>query len=173
MQVLAYLEHPGAGRNALPSYPPWDAEAARAIIADKQAMPGALLPILHALQDEFGYIDREAEPLIADILNLSRAEVHGVVTFYHDFRPKPAGRHVLKLCRAESCQARGSEALAARAEARLGIAFDRTSADGRVTLEPVYCLGLCSVSPAAMLDGKVVARLDENKLEMLLAEADR
>ena len=157
----------------MPSYAPWDAEAARTIITDRQAMPGALLPILHALQEDFGYIDREAEPLIADILNLSRAEVHGVVTFYHDFRHKPAGRHVLKLCRAESCQARGSDALAAHAAARLGVAFGGTTADGSVTLEPVYCLGLCSVSPAAMLDGKVVARLDESRLDTLLAEADR
>jgi len=136
-------------------------------------MPGALLPILHALQTEFGYIHRAAELLIAEILNLSRAEVHGVVTFYHDFRSKPAGRHVLKLCRAESCQARGSDALAARAEARLGIAFGDTTADGGVTLEPVYCLGLCSVSPSAMLDAKVVGRLDERKLDALLAETDR
>lgn len=157
----------------MPSYAPWDAEAARAIIVGKQAQPGALMPILQALQDEFGSIHREAEPLIADILNLSRAEVHGVVTFYHDFRHQPAGRHVLKLCRAESCQARGSDALAARAAARLGIAFGDTTADGSVTLEPVYCLGLCSVSPAAMLDGKVVARLDNAKLDALLAEADR
>jgi formate dehydrogenase subunit gamma len=155
------------------TYAPWDADSARAIIAEKQSMPGALLPILHALQDEFGYIDRDAEPLIADILNLTRAEVHGVVTFYHDFRHKPAGRHVLKLCRAESCQARGSDALAAHAAARFGIAFGGTTADGNVTLEPVYCLGLCSVSPAAMLDGKVVARLDQSKLETLLAEAER
>jgi formate dehydrogenase subunit gamma len=154
------------------SYAPWSSDAARAIIIAKSAMPGALLPILHALQEEFGYIDRQAEPLIAGILNLSRAEVHGVVTFYHDFRDKPAGRHVLKLCRAESCQARGSEALAARAQARLGIAFGATTADGRMTLEPVYCLGLCPVSPAAMLDGKVVARLDAAGLDALLAEAD-
>jgi formate dehydrogenase subunit gamma len=157
----------------MPLYAPWDAAAARAIIAEKRAMPGALLPILHALQEEFGYIDREAEPLIADILNLSRAEVHGVATFYHDFRHQPAGRQRLKLCRAESCQARGSDALAARAEARLGVSFGETSADGRVTLEPVYCLGLCSVSPSAMLDGKIVARLDEKKLDTLLAEAGR
>ncbi len=157
----------------MPSYAPWDAEAARAVIAGKQALPGALLPILHALQEEFGYIDRAAEPLIADVLNLSRAEVHGVVTFYHDFRQKPAGRHVLKLCRAESCQARGSDTLAARAEARLGIAFGEATADGSVSLEPVYCLGLCSVSPSAMLDGKVVGRLDEKKLDTLLAAADR
>jgi formate dehydrogenase subunit gamma len=155
------------------SYASWDAQSARVIIAGKQSMPGALLPILHALQEEFGYIDREAEPLIAEILNLSRAEVHGVVTFYHDFRDKPAGRHVLKLCRAESCQARGSEGLAARAEARLGVAFGGTTADGGVTLEAVYCLGLCSVSPSAMLDGKIVARLDDTKLDRLLTEAGR
>jgi formate dehydrogenase subunit gamma len=136
-------------------------------------MPGALLPILHALQEEFGYIDREAEPMIADVLNISRAEVHGVVTFYHDYRDKPAGRHVLKICRAESCQARGSDALAAHAEARLGVAFGNTTADGRVTLEPVYCLGLCSVSPSAMLDDRIVARLDTRKLDTLLAETDR
>jgi formate dehydrogenase subunit gamma len=152
---------------------PWNTDSARAIIAEKQAMPGAMLPILRALQDEFGYIDREAEPLIAELLNLSRAEVHGVVTFYHDFRQRSAGRHELKLCRAESCQARGSDALAARAEARLGVTFGNTTADGRVTLEPVYCLGLCSVSPAAMLDDRVVGRLDEKKLDALLAEADR
>lgn len=157
----------------MPAYAPWDDETARGIIADKQSIPGALLPLLHALQEEFGYVDREAEPLIAEALNLSRAEVHGVVTFYHDLRQKPAGRHVLKLCRAESCQARGSDALAARAEARLGVAVGGTAADGGVTLEPVYCLGLCSVSPAAMLDGKVIGRLDEKKLDMLLAEADR
>jgi formate dehydrogenase subunit gamma len=152
---------------------PWDPEIARTIIAARRATPGSLLPILHALQEEFGYIDREAEPLIADVLNLSRAEVHGVITFYPDFRRKPAGRHVLKLCRAESCQARGSEALAAHAESRLSVASGATTPDGRVTLEPVYCLGLCSVSPSAMFDGKVVGRLDQSKLDMLLAEAER
>jgi formate dehydrogenase subunit gamma len=151
----------------------WDAEAARGIIEGKKDEPGAMLPILHALQEYFGYIDRAAEPMIADILNLSRAEVHGVVTFYHDFREKPAGRHVLKMCRAESCQSRGGEDLAARAEAKLGIAFGSTTADGRFTLEPVYCLGLCSVSPSAMLDGRVIARLDATKLDGLLAEIDR
>lgn len=132
-----------------------------------------MLPILHALQAEFGYIDRQAEPMIAEALNISRAEVHGVVTFYHDFREQPAGGHVLKLCRAEACQAAGADALAARAEQRLGVAFGNTSADGRVTLEPVYCLGLCSVSPSAMLDGRIVGRLDDKRLDALLAEAGR
>jgi formate dehydrogenase subunit gamma len=151
----------------------WNAETARAIILERRAVPGALLPILHALQEEFGYVHREAEPLIAEILNLTRAEVHGVVTFYHDFRHEPAGRHVLKLCRAESCQARGSDALAAHAEERLGIAFGNTTPDGSMTLDAVYCLGLCSVSPSAMLDGKIHGRLDKQKLDALLAEAER
>ena len=155
------------------SYSPWNADTARAIVVEKQTMPGALLPILHALQDEFGYIDREAEPLIADVLNITRAEVHGVVTFYHDFRDRPAGQHVLKLCRAESCQARGGDALAARASERLGVSFGDTTPDGRVTLDAVYCLGLCSLSPSAMLDGKVFARLTDKKLDALLAEVDR
>ena len=131
------------------------------------------MPILHALQESFGYIDQAAEPIVAEALNISRAEVHGVVTFYHDFRHAPAGRHVLKLCRAEACQAAGGDALAARAESRLGIALGDTTADGRVTLEAVYCLGLCSVSPSAMIDGKVVSRLDTRKLDGLLAAVDR
>src|SRR5215467_4585208 len=133
-------------------------------------MPGALLPILHALQEEFGYIDRAAEPLIAEILNLTRAEVHGVVTFYHDFRRTPAGRHVLKLCRAEACQAAGGDAIAARAEQRLGVALGGTAADGSVSLEPVYCLGLCACAPSAILDGRVHGRLDAGRLDALIAE---
>jgi formate dehydrogenase subunit gamma len=157
----------------LSPYAPWNRDAARAIVAGKQSMPGALLPILHALQEEFGYIDREAVPLIAEILNLSRAEVYGVVTFYHDFRAAPPGRHVLKLCRAEACQSVGGDALAARAEAKIGIAIGNTTADGEVSLEPVYCLGLCAAAPSAMLDGRVIGRLDERKLDALLAEIDR
>jgi formate dehydrogenase subunit gamma len=151
----------------------WNADRAAAIIVEQKQCEGPLLPILHALQEEFGYIDREAEPMIADALNISRAEVHGVVTFYHDFREQPAGRHVLKLCRAEACQAAGGDALASRCEQKLGVSMGHTTADGRVTLEPVYCLGLCSVSPAAMLDGKIHARLDEKKLDALVAQADR
>jgi len=155
------------------TYAPWDIDVARAIIAGKQSMPGPLLPILHALQEEFGYIDREAEPLIADILNVTRAEVHGVVTFYHDFRHTPPARHVLKLCRAEACQSTGGDKLAAHAEAKIGVALGGATADGRVSLEPVYCLGLCAVAPSAMLDGRVIGRMDEEKLDALLAEIDR
>src|ERR1700753_2695883 len=117
---------------------PWSKEIALERIRACLDQEGPLLPILHALQEVFGYIDRAAEPIIAEALNISRAEVHGVVTFYHDFREAPAGRHVLNLCRAEPCQAAGGEALAAHAEARLGVPFGRTTADGRVTLEPVY-----------------------------------
>ena len=155
------------------TYAPWDIGVARTIIAGKQSMPGPLLPILHALQEEFGYIDREAEPLIADILNVTRAEVHGVVTFYHDFRHAPPARHVLKLCRAEACQSTGGDKLAAHAEAKIGVALGGATADGRVSLEPVYCLGLCAVAPSAMLDGRVIGRMDEEKLDALLAEIDR
>ncbi|MBN8964530.1 MAG: formate dehydrogenase subunit gamma [Rhizobiales bacterium] len=155
------------------SYTPWDIEIARTVIAEHKKMPGALLPILHALQETFGYIDREAEPLIADALNISRAEVHGVVTFYHDFRNVPPGRHVLKLCRAEACQSTGGDALAAYAEGKVGVALGNTSADGRISIEPVYCLGLCAMAPSAMLDGRVVGRLDTQKIDTLLAEADR
>jgi len=152
---------------------PWNEAVALARIQGCLDREGPLLPILHALQEEFGYIDQAAEPLIAEALNLTRAEVHGVVTFYHDFRHQPAGRHVLKLCRAEACQAAGGDPLAARAEARLGIPLGTTAADGSVTLESVYCLGLCSVAPSAMLDGRVIARLDQVRLDTLLAEAQR
>jgi formate dehydrogenase subunit gamma len=154
-------------------YEPWNAERARAMIAAHIAGRGRLLPILHALQEEFGYIDDAAKPLIADALNISRAEVHGVVTFYHDFRDEPAGRHVLKLCRAEACQAAGGDALAARAEQRLGIAMGSTTADGSVTLEPIYCLGLCATAPSAMLDGHPVGRLDDKRLDALIAQTRR
>jgi formate dehydrogenase subunit gamma len=152
---------------------PWDKEIALERIREQLDREGPLLPILHALQDEFGYIEEAAEPLIAEALNITRAEVHGVVTFYHDFRREPAGRHVLKLCRAEACQAAGGDRLALRAEARLGVPMGETAADGSVTLEPVYCLGLCALAPSAMLDGRVVARLDETRLDALLAEAQQ
>ena len=132
-----------------------------------------MLPVLHALQQAFGCVPEAAVPMVAEALNLSRAEVHGVVTFYHDFRREPGGRHILKLCRAEACQAAGGDALAARAEARLGVAMGTTAPDGSVTLEPVYCLGLCATAPSAMIDGRVVGRLDERRLDAVLAEARR
>jgi formate dehydrogenase subunit gamma len=154
-------------------FEPWNADWGREIIARHSHREGALLPILLALQKTFGCIPEAAKPIIADALNLTRAEVHGVVTFYHDFRSEPPGRHVLKLCRAEACQAAGGDALAQHAQAKLGIAFGATSADGRVTLEPVYCLGLCATAPSAMLDGRVVGRLDAARLDAVLEEVDR
>jgi formate dehydrogenase subunit gamma len=154
-------------------YEPWNVERGAEIIAELTHIEGGTLVILHALQAAFGYVPEPAIPMIASALNLSRAEVHGVFTFYHDFRHAPAGRHVLKLCRAEACQAAGGDALAARAEARLGIALGNTTADMRVTLEPIYCLGLCATAPSAMLDGRVVGRLNETRLDTLVAEAQR
>jgi formate dehydrogenase subunit gamma len=151
--------------------PPETEKTARAIAAEFGNRPDALIEILHKLQSEIGYVPEATVPALADALNLSRAEVHGVVTFYHDFRHKPAGRHVLKMCRAEACQAMGCEALVERAESRLGVACGGTSADGRVTLEPIYCLGLCATAPSAMLDGRVVGRLTPARLDALLKEA--
>jgi formate dehydrogenase subunit gamma len=156
-----------------PVYEPWTAERGAEIITEHSGLEGATLVILHALQEAFGYVPEPAIPMIAETLNLSRAEVYGVFTFYHDFRHKPAGKHVLKLCRAEACQAAGGDALAERAEAKLGIALGNTTADERVTLEPIYCLGLCATAPSAMLDGRVVGRLDEARIDALVAEAQR
>ena len=154
-------------------YEPWDAARGAEIIAQHTHLEGATLVILHALQQAFGYVPEPAIPLVASALNLSRAEVHGVFTFYHDFRREPTGRHVLKLCRAEACQAAGGDALAARVEAKLGIALGNTTADERVTLEPIYCLGLCATAPSAMLDGRVVGRLNEARIDALVAETQR
>lgn len=154
-------------------YEHWDEARGAEIIAQHDKQEGATLVILHALQAAFGYVPEAAIPMVAQALNLSRAEVHGVFTFYHDFRHKPAGRHVLKLCRAEACQAAGGDALAARAEAKLGVALGNTTADDRVTLEPIYCLGLCATAPSAMLDARLIGRLDQKRLDALVAEAQR
>lgn len=141
-----------------------------AIIEELKSLEGPLLPILHGVQEEFGYVPTEALPVIAEALNLSKAEVHGVVTFYHDYRSQPAGRHVLKLCQAEACQSMGSDAITAQVKAALGVDFHQTAADGSVTLEPVYCLGLCACAPAAMLDGEVIGRVDADTVAEIAAE---
>ena len=151
---------------------PWDVDEARALIEARTSLPGALLPILRGLQERFGYVDQEAVPLVAKALNLSRAEVHGVISFYHDFRDHPAGRHVVKLCRAEACQSMGSERLIDHARKRLGVDFHETTSDGRFSLEAVYCLGLCACAPAAMIDGKVHGRIDAARLDQLLNGAE-
>lgn len=137
-----------------------------ALHADRR---GALLPLLHDLQAALGYVPDEAVPAIALGLNLSRAEVHGVVTFYHDFRRAPPARHVVRLCRAEACQARGAAAIEEEAAKRLGVAMGQARPDGEVALEPVYCLGLCATGPNAMVDGRPVSRLDSARLEAIAA----
>lgn len=155
----------------VPKFETWATDRATELIAEFKDREGPVLPILHAMQETFGHVPEEAAPLIAEYLNLSRAEVHGVITFYHDFRRAPAGRHVLKLCRAEACQSCGCDDLIEHAEKRLGVKLGDTTTDGRITIEAVYCLGLCSTAPSAMIDGRLVGRLDEKKLDNLLAEA--
>ena len=127
--------------------PAWDPDRCAAVIAAHRHLDGATLPIFHALQESFGHVPDGAVPMVAEALNLSRAEVHGTLTFYHDFRRAPAGRHIVKLCRAEACQSVGAVALADHARQRLGIDWQGTTADGQVTLEPAYCLGLCACGP--------------------------
>jgi len=144
------------------------ATATRCILDAHAGFEGPLLPVLHAVQAEFGHIPQAALPVIAQALALSRAEVHGVISFYHDFRSAPAGAHVVKLCRAEACQAVGADALAAQVQARLGIGWGETTADRRITLDPVFCLGLCACGPAALVDGAPLGRVDAAQLLDLL-----
>ena len=139
------------------------------IIGRYRGQPGPLLIVLHAIQEEFGYIPEEAEPVVAEGLNLSRAEVHGVVTFYHYFRTRRAGRHVVHLCRAEACQALGAADLEAHAKKTLGVDFHSTSADGAVTLEPVYCLGNCALGPSLMIDTELKGRVSAQRFDELMA----
>lgn len=148
----------------------WNAALAEEIIAGYKDIQGATLPVLHALQDAFGYIPDEAIALVARGLNISRADVYGILTFYHDFRRSPPGRHVLQLCRAESCQAMGGDALADHVRERLGLDWGETRADGSVTLLPVFCLGLCACSPSALLDGRPLGRLNQERIDALLDE---
>ena len=148
----------------------FDEGRAREIIGGLSGLQGATLPILHALQEEFGYVDQRAVPLIAEALNLSRAEIHGCVSFYHDFRAAPAGRHVLKICRAEACQAMGVEKLVERIELTHRLAVGATSPDGGLTIESVYCLGNCALSPAALLDGEPVGRLDAAAIDEIITQ---
>jgi formate dehydrogenase subunit gamma len=149
--------------------PSWDDEAAREIVADNRARPGALMPILTRLVERFGYIEPGFVPAIAEALNLSRADVHGVVSFYRDFRTTPPGDCVIRICRAESCQAMQASALIDHAQSRLGITWHETSGDGRFTLEPVYCLGNCACSPAMMVDGELFGRVTPERFDAILA----
>ncbi|MFZ1389845.1 MAG: formate dehydrogenase subunit gamma [Thiolinea sp.] len=141
----------------------------QALIDAHRDQAGALLPMLHAIQDQLGYVPTEATPLLAKSLNLSRAEVHGVISFYHHFRTTPPGKHTLQICRAESCQSMGSRDLEAHAKAALGIDYHQTTPDGAISLEPVYCLGNCACSPAVRVGDEVQGRMDNAQLDALIA----
>lgn len=143
------------------------------IVGGLRGRPGPLIEVLHAIQGELGFVPPAAVPLLAAELNLSRAEVHGVVSFYHFFRSTPPGAHTVSVCRAESCQAMGGGALAAHARQRLGVDFHQTTPDGRFSLEPVYCLGNCACSPAVMIDGRLHGRVTPERFDALLSEVDR
>lgn len=164
---------PTSNINRPPNTPPIAAltgeplERLQAIISRHLGDEGPLLPILHDVQAEWGMIPEAAQPVIAEALGMSRAEIHGVVSFYHDFRQEPAGRHVLRLCRAEACQSMGADALAERVRAALGLDWHETTPDGRLTLEPVFCLGLCACGPSAQLDDRLVGRATTEKLVAL------
>lgn len=155
----------------MPRYEGWDPVAAAEIVTARSGEKGAALPIMHDLMERFGYVDRSIVPVIADALNISKAEVHGTLTFYHDFRDHPPGRRTMKLCRAEACQSRGAEAMHAALKTKLGVDWHETTADGAITIEPVYCLGLCACAPAALVDEQPVGHLHVETLDDLIAEA--
>lgn len=144
----------------------------RDLVTPLLGLEGPMLPMLHAIQAEWGHVPQAAVPVLADLLNLGVAEVHGVVSFYHDFRKEPAGRHMLKICRAEACQSVGGNAMAQRMLDRLGVDWHGTTRDGAVTVEPVYCLGMCACGPAVMLDNRVIGRVDEARMERLMTQVD-
>jgi len=151
----------------------WNEAQAGDILRRHEGRNGSLLPILHDVQETFGCVPAEAVPFIAHALNLSRAEVHGVVSFYHDFRHEPAGRHVLKLCRAEACQSMQAEAVAQRVLAHFDLDWGGTTPDGRLTVEATYCLGLCACAPSAMLDGEPLGRLTPACVDAIAREVGR
>jgi formate dehydrogenase subunit gamma len=151
----------------------WNEAEAAEIIRRHAGHEGVLLPILHGLQAAFGCISPAAVRLVAHELNLTRAEVHGVVSFYHDFREQPAGRHVLKICRAEACQSMNGEALAKEMLKRFALDWGETTPDGKLTVEAVYCLGLCACAPSAMLDGQPIARLNKASVDEIALEVGR
>lgn len=151
----------------------WNEAEATEIVRRHDGQEGPLLPILHDLQAAFGFVPEPAIPFLAHALNVTRAEVHGVVSFYHDFRREPAGRHVLKLCRAEACQSMDGEAFARRVLDRFGLDWGGTSPDGGITVEATYCLGLCASAPSAMLDGEPMARLGDESIDEIVREVSR
>ena len=148
-------------------YPAWNQESARSIIAGLAHLEGATLPILHALQEEFGHVDAQAVPLIAEALNLSRAEIHGAISFYHDFRAAPPPQRVIKLCRAEACQALGADGLVTYVR-EAGLVLGETSANGAVTVEQVFCLGNCALGPSVEVNGRLYGRVGPARLGSML-----
>jgi len=148
----------------------WDKNAVTQVIDSLKDKPGAMLPILHGIQDTLGYIPKGSVPLIASALNVSRAEVHGVITFYHYFRESPPGKHTIHVCRAESCQSMNGFELEVHAKAKLGIDYHETTQDGNFSLEPVYCLGNCGCSPAVSIDGEVYGRVSPERFDEILDE---
>lgn len=155
----------------MPTYARWDASEAERIVSARAREKGATIPIFHDLMERFGYVDRSIVPVVAEATNLSRAEIHGTLTFYHDFRDHAPGRRTLKVCRAEACQSRGAAAVYASLKDKLGIDWHGTTPDGAITIEPVYCLGLCACAPALLVDDEPVGNVDAEILDELIAEA--
>ena len=172
-EPVVHTMNPQAPSTAAPS--PFGTDESHAVvaavIATHRSLPGALIPMLHAIQDQLGFVPPSAVPRLAEALNLSQAEVHGVISFYHDFRSHPPGRHVLKLCRAEACQAMGCERLEQHLQERHGLEFHQTTPDNSLTLEPVYCLGNCACSPSALLDGEIRGRVTSDQLDAWIRQA--
>lgn len=152
---------------------PVEVDTVAVVLESHRKTPGALLPILHEIHDALGYIPRDAAVRVADALNLSRAEVHGVITYYHDFRSEPPARHVVQVCRAEACQSVGADSLIGQVRERLGCANQVRSADGRFSVEPVYCLGLCASGPSLMIDKRLHARMTQEKFERLVSQIEK
>ncbi|MFZ0173669.1 MAG: formate dehydrogenase subunit gamma [Acidimicrobiales bacterium] len=153
------------------SHVPWSEERALALVERHREERGPLMPILRELQEVFGHIDPRAVDVVAEALNLSKAEVYGVITFYKDFRSEPPGASLIQVCRAEACQSMGAERLARHAREHLGVEFGGTTPDGAITLEQVFCLGNCALSPAVMVDGRLKGRVDEARFDELVADA--
>jgi formate dehydrogenase subunit gamma len=151
---------------------PFESEKLAEILALHRDTPGAMLPVLHELQDTFGYVPAEAVPVIAKALNVSRAEVHGVITYYHHFREQPAGRILIQICRAEACQALGADALCRHAERSLHCAFHETTGDGALSLEPVYCLGQCAIGPAVQIGEQLFGRVTPARFDQIVADTE-
>lgn len=155
----------------MPVFEPWDAAKAKAIVLARAQEKGAALPIMHDLMEQFGYVDRAIVPVMAEALNLSKAEIFGTLTFYHDFRDHPPGRHTIKVCRAEACQSRGAVEMAKTLRDKLGVDWHGTTVDGRITVEPVFCLGLCACAPAVLLDDEPVGNVTGDRIDDLIQEA--